>query len=444
MGTYQSTKNSNHAISMSKEKSTEKIDLIDPSQKNAVSDTVVKKEPSPFSAEDTEALSTENGSSEASLLSKSDAHMIDRAATSPIRNQEADLTISVNGESNEQASHDCGVVDEKAAPLESLKTPRSKSIASEKIPEQAILDNTKQSPPTQGEKKNAEKEKIEDEGSSRPQTPVKAPKILATHATHSMGSNSVRSLSPDQKQSSLGTSLHHSPSNSICDDSLFTSMTGATGGKQNDKDLSPLSTYLFDEDIHRRGRSEIVGEADNEVKQFLAQPDLSKLNDQDDTKFRYLDDDVPDDEKDIGAPGIQYISNFAEEAKAPKYGKSARLKRESNNAFSSDNPNRVESGSTPLAQMYDQLAALGQQKKEEKKHSYKRRSKRAGGLDDSFENKPGKNSQENDWGSFLNELAEAEKHFYVPSSSKSQSLLKTNSESEESEDAEIARINNFS
>jgi hypothetical protein len=140
------------------------------------------------------------------------------------------------------------------------------------------------------------------------------------------------------------------------------------------------------------------------------------------------------------------MSKLTEEEKARKYGKSVRSKRDSNIGFrSSPSASRNESGAAPLAQMYEQLASMGQQKKEEKKHSFKRRNKRAVREDSSEQQDQESGEGGGDtWGSFLNELAEAEKHFYAPSPDKNQSLLNSNSDSEEDDDAEIARINNFS
>lgn len=258
---------------------------------------------------------------------------------------------------------------------------------------------------------------------SRPQTP-KSPVSSSPSALLTL-SNAVDSPS--------------SSSNSSNDDSLYTSMTNVSR-KKDSKDLSPLSTYVLsdDKDIHRRGRSELTIDTNQDtVKEILSQPDLSKSG-----NYR-SEQNVPDDEKSV-VPGIQCISKVPKlnEEETRKYGMSVRTKRESVDFKSSPSP-RKESKITPLAQMYDQLAAMGQQKAEEKKHSYKRRNKRADRGDTSTPIPPQEDQAGSDWGSFLSELADAEKQFYTPTANKNQSLLDSNSDSEESDDAEIARINNF-
>jgi len=193
-------------------------------------------------------------------------------------------------------------------------------------------------------------------------------------AIFSMISESVRSFSSGQNNSSFPTTPNRSRCNSSDDDSLYTSTTGATGGKKNEgKDLSPLWTYL---DIHGDDGFEITGEPDNKVKQLLAQPDLSKSNYGESRDFQYREeDDVPDDEKSIGPPGVHYMSNLREKANAIKHEENIRSKRQPSNV---EKPLTNTIGSTSLMnQMYDQLAALGQKKKEEKKQSYKQRNKRA-------------------------------------------------------------------
>eukprot|EP00536_Pseudo-nitzschia_multiseries_P005699 jgi/Psemu1/285971/fgenesh1_pg.110_\ len=250
-------------------------------------------------------------------------------------------------------------------------------------------------------------------------------------------SGSVRS---NQESSSSSSTRSRTSSVGSDDESLYTSYTGMTGGpreKKDGKDLSPLSSYVFDQDIRRRDRSEIV----NEGQGFLNQPDLSNRHAGQKDKFHFLNDEEhPDDEMAL-APGMQYMPSVPEETPGSKYGRSVRSKRDSN-SFTSTNAVRNEYTHTPLAQMYDQLAAIGHQKREEKRPAFKRRSKRM-----EREN-PAPHPQQNEeqsgdtWGSFLNELAEAEKHFFAPSTTRTKSLL-NDGDSDNSADAEVARINNL-
>ena len=69
------------------------------------------------------------------------------------------------------------------------------------------------------------------------------------------------------------------------------------------------------------------------------------------------------------------MSNLREKANVVKHEDNIRSKWEPSNV---ERPLTTTTGSTSLMnQMYDQLAALGQKKKEEKKQSYKQRNKRA-------------------------------------------------------------------
>mmetsp|Transcript_19097 Transcript_19097/g.21580 ORF Transcript_19097/g.21580 Transcript_19097/m.21580 type:complete len:1376 (+) Transcript_19097:201-4328(+) len=372
-------------------------------------------------------------------VSETDINSIHRAETPPITNQKIDSDEFTNDIFIGHTPPKHGIIidtDQKMPTRISKEIPEKVTRDNGQPTEQDAILREKEIHSSTVE--DAEEEKKEGEQCySRPQTPIQTSKAPV--------SPSVFSMMSDTAHSSLFGSHHHSPSNasiSSNDDSLYTSMTGMSGKKEDPKDLSPLSTHVFDKDIHRRGRSELTDDADNTIKGILTQPDLSKSNDGYTDKFRYLDEeeDAPDDEKSV-APGIQYMSKLTEEKKSRKYGKSVRSKRESNIGFRSSTSSREESGIAPLAQMYNQLASMGQQKEEERKHVYKRRSKRVDKEESSVQ--LDQESGEN-WGSFLNELAEAEKHFYNPSSNINQSLLNSNSDSEESDDAEIARINNFS
>ena len=381
------------------------------------------------------------------LVLEKDANMIDRAETHTTTNQIAtDSETSPTDELIGQIAPEQFLADQKKS----------------QIPEIANRETTQPSLPPQGQKENhssatkdteEEKKGDEEELHSRSQTPV--PPTPASPSALSILSDAVLSLSPGRSvrsiQESLFASPHRSPSGSSVgsnDDSLYTSYTAMTGGtrdkKEDTKDLSPFSSYVYDEDIRRRDRAEIANEADG----ILAQPDLSKSKNAVDNngKYRYPDEEEehPHDESaaSTAAPGIQYMSHTSEETKAQKYGKSVRSKRDSN-SFRSSTSSRNESGSTPLAQMYDQLAAMGQQKKEERKPAFKRRSKRL----DRENPAPPPHQQEqqgdNTWGSFLDELAEAEKDFFAPSANKSKSLLDGGDSEDSGEDAEIARINNL-
>lgn len=241
-----------------------------------------------------------------------------------------------------------------------------------------------------------EEEKKESEDIvSRAQTPVPTEQETPASPTRST-------------DGSLFDTPHHSPSNSVGsdDESLYTSYTAGTREKKQDrKDHSPLSNfanYVYDQEIRRRDRSELV----NERKPSLSQPHL-------------VEEEHPDDESLI-IPGTQYMTSPSEEgANSSKYGKSVRSKRDGN----SFTPRSESPGHTPLAQMYDQLAAIGQQRREEKKPGFKRRNKRTERETPSPPAIQGDERTSDTWGSFLNELAEAEKQFFTPGASRSRSLL---------------------
>ena len=260
--------------------------------------------------------------------------------------------------------------------------------------------------------------------------------------TRSPESSSQRSraLSPnDQSQRSSQIQSPVSPERSASvlsnDDSLFTSATGATREKVDDtSNLSPLSTYLFDKDVVRKERSDIPH--DEAKAAALSTPDLNRPQND---RFRYLDEDVPDDES-MPAPGFQYMkSNNQDNNKADKFGKSVRSKKDSfRNQISRTNSQGSDCES-PITAIYNQLASMGKKQAEEKKkHSFKRRSKR-------MEREPSPYSVPEDpppeasdtWSNFLQELAEAEEQFFSPKAS-----LLNAAESQDSADSEVARINN--
>jgi len=273
--------------------------------------------------------------------------------------------------------------------------------------EESLKEGTRESVANAGEKEK-KNEKLTKSVTSPPQTST-------SPSTYSMLSDALHSLSPVRSNQSVQESLLSSPNQSSTksvgsdDESLYTSYTSGTHEKKKDvKDLSPLSNYVYNQDVHRRGRSEIA----NEGKDFLAQPVLSKSH------ATIGEDEHPDDERST-APENQ------------KYGKSVRSKRDSN-SFKSTNSTGNEFSHTPLAEMYDQLAAIGQQRREERKPGFKRRNKKL--EQEGLVPQQGEQGQDT-WGSFLNELAEAEEQFFKPRSSQGLSL------STDSDDAELTRIN---
>ncbi|KAG7369124.1 PQQ-like domain containing protein [Nitzschia inconspicua] len=283
-----------------------------------------------------------------------------------------------------------------------------------------------------------------------------------------------RVLSPSSHSQTSGyldspLSPSRSPSNLSTDDSLFTSATGATGEKLNDtSNLSPLSTNLFGRDIIHRERSDIPHD---EAKESLSTPDLTEgendkfgylredkvITERKNDKFRYLrveeeeEEDIAPDDEVITAPGFQYMTSSDQEVNGgDKYGRSVRSKRDSATSFRSKLAKQDSFGSTrsgsesPLAVIYSQLASMGQKQAEEnrKKHSFKRRSKKLQRESSPQQDSDSEQQESNDtWGNFLQELAEAEQQFFAPTTVKPASLLKT-SESHDSEDSEVARINN--
>lgn len=241
-----------------------------------------------------------------------------------------------------------------------------------------------------------------------------------------------------------------STSNLSTDDSLYTSATGATGGEKlkDVPNLSPLSTNLFERDNFRRERSDVP---DDEAQGALSQPDLTHGRSD---KFRYLkeEEDLAPDDEVVTAPGFQYMTSSSRETqKGDKFGRSVRSKRDSGvpfknklakqSSFGSASSGSASSDESPLAAIYNQLASMGQKQLEEKKHSFKRRSKKVQREEISEPNSDSEQQEAGDtWGNFLQELAEAEQHFFAPTSTKVTSLLNP-SQSLDSEDSEVARIN---
>jgi hypothetical protein len=214
------------------------------------------------------------------------------------------------------------------------------------------------------------------------------------------------------------------------------------GEKQREvQNLSPLSTNLFDNDIDNRTRKRSDIPHD-ELSEVLGQPNMvTPTKNLDEHKFRYLEDDTPDDEVTI-APGFQYMTNQKDDNKSCKYGRSVRSRKDPV-TFKEGKQNSRGSKSpvseSPITSIYNQLAALGQKQAEEKKkHSFKRRSKR-NAREDPGEAEAEAQEEPDTWGSFLQELAEAEAQFFSPSSNQT-SLLKM-SDSQDTEDSEVARIN---
>mmetsp|Transcript_19365 Transcript_19365/g.44899 ORF Transcript_19365/g.44899 Transcript_19365/m.44899 type:complete len:1238 (+) Transcript_19365:258-3971(+) len=356
----------------------------------------------------------------------------------PLSESPSDRSTQLEAEATLPISESVARDDEPIAeaPQQTDSNPgKSKTVAMETHETTETLSSTEE------EKKESEESEI------RPGTPVLHDESPSSPQTSSVLPYVMNNLSPPESvlsnQESLFSSPNRSRSNSVGsdDESLYTSYTGMTGGtreKKDEKDLSPLSYYVFDQDIRRRDRSEIV----NEEKNVLNHPDLSKQYGRDRDKFQYLESEEHPDDESVLAPGMQYMSRLPEETQGSKYGTSARSKR-GTNSFTATNSSKNEYTHTPLAQMYDQLAAIGQQKREEKRPAFKRRSKRVEREIPSASPQPDEEQAGDTWGSFLDELAEAEKHFFSPSAAKTKSLLNDSDSEGNSEDAEVARINNL-
>jgi hypothetical protein len=267
-------------------------------------------------------------------------------------------------------------------------------------------------------------------------------------------SSPVSQMSEHQKGSAFSPNEHshsadfinspitpvRSPSNFSTDDSMYTSATGAPDEKARESsNVSPLSTNLFDREIYQNDRLEIP---DDESRGAFSPPELtaSKID-----KFIYLDEeeDVGPDDEVTKVPGFQYMINKPGVNAGEKYGRSVRSKSDNSTSLNKlPKQNPFGSGrESPLASIYKQLAITRKKQTEEKKHSFKRRSKKAPRTG-AFEPDPDSEQQEGDdtWGSFLQELADAEKQFFSPPTPQSSSLLNL-CESHDSEDSEVARIN---
>ena len=299
------------------------------------------------------------------------------------------------------------------------------------------------------ETKHVEEEKKENEEVfSRPQTPAErsacpmSPGSLLSSTDGFSPRTPSTNMSPTSRSSNILSPQDSHSDDSSTDDSLFTSATGMTGEKKREvQNLSPLSTNLFDNDIdHRsRKRSDIPHD---ELSEILGQPNMgTPTKSLDEHKFRYLEEDTPEDEVTI-APGFQYMTNQKDDNKSSKYGRSVRSRKDPT-TFKEGNQNSRASASpgseSPITSIYNQLAALGQKQAEEKKkHSFKRRSKR-NAREEPDEEEADAQEEPDTWGSFLQELADAEAQFFAPSSNQT-SLLKM-SDSQDTEDSEVARIN---
>mmetsp|Transcript_17234 Transcript_17234/g.36013 ORF Transcript_17234/g.36013 Transcript_17234/m.36013 type:complete len:1430 (-) Transcript_17234:1765-6054(-) len=303
----------------------------------------------------------------------------------------------------------------------------------------------------------SEANKESEEPRIRSQTPIPPPQeqTPASPPSYSMLSGDVANLPSGASVRSIQQSLFGGSSNRPSssaggtdsdDESLYTSYTGGTRGTREtkeQKELSPVSPF-YEQEIRRGDRSDFA----NERKGMLDQPDLSKNGARDKSKRHFLEEEDHPDDESAAAPGIQYMAHVSEKTRGLKYGKSARSKRDTTAFTSTNSSTGNKTGHTPLAQMYDQLAAIGQQKREEKKPAFKRRSKRMERAsspppqqqrfnpEDALSQSPPGDA----WNSFMSELAETEKQFFSPSASKR--LLSDGNSSDNSEDTEIARINN--
>mmetsp|Transcript_19352 Transcript_19352/g.48187 ORF Transcript_19352/g.48187 Transcript_19352/m.48187 type:complete len:1201 (-) Transcript_19352:2687-6289(-) len=317
---------------------------------------------------------------------------------------------------------------EEDPPSLTLK-PEKESVEDEE-PETPVLANeTDEAESSDDEEVNEDatsEEDFNDEGNEEVKKSDTVNKMLAGLQTpaspapsaYSMASESLERKTPSQsaqstpvksvqsiQESLFGTNTpsNQSMARSVTSDdsSLYTSYTLTAGiaamfvgaaEEPEKKELSPYSSYVYDQDIRRRDRDEIV----NEGNSFLVQPSLSDAEGPDDEEF-----------------GL----------KPRNHRGSARAQ-----AFLSKNA-ESEGGTATISQMYDQLAAIGQQRREEKKPAFRRRNKRP---ENPTPPPPAPQQQEKQggdtWGSFLNELAEAEKSFFSPAESKSKSLLNDSSE----------------
>lgn len=289
---------------------------------------------------------------------------------------------------------------------------------------------------TQSAENIMEEEKKEDEDFD---APASAPLSPSAKTGSSVQSGS-RLMKPVRSFSPTSRSIHSSASTD--DESMYTSNTGNTNEKPVDtSNLSPLSTQIFDKEINPRGAPDIP---EDEAKGLL-HPDL-RSNDGGpfaQNKFYYVaEESAPDDER-IAAPGIHYIDRNGSDSSKGKYGRSVRS-RGSNfvprSGSGSDRSTDSTGRQSPMASIYGQLAtSLGQERAP--KPVFKRRSKR-GEERETVAVSPQPRQEGDTWSNFLQELAEAEKHFFAPSSSgdKNGSILNIG-DSQDSEDSEVAQIN---
>jgi hypothetical protein len=429
-------------------------------QKHSDKAQSVKVSPSNFMGEeDSVDISPSNHQ-----IVKNDGVVVDPAPASPVKYAEV---ASATFASIERAfawktdESDPTIPNERPNNEETGNSAPSPSPSKVQHPESYVLQDVDPSFGRRSSESSREEEKKENEDSGvrspkspdslhgTSMSPTFQPKdnsYLPTSPSSSTGPLGLaRALSPGAQSARSTQSSRmstQSPSNaSTDDDSLYTSATGKTGDPNIDTtSLSPLSTFIFDKTLERGGTPI------DQALEVLSQPDFGNaqlsaraLGQE---KFHYLeDDDAPDDET-IKAPGSQYMRRNQKDGNERKFGASVRSKREASTFQQGSSDKNKGYGSydsdneSPLASIYNQLASMGQQKSEEKRHSYKRRSKR-----EQKHEPPSQEQGSDTWGSFLNELAEAEKHFFASNSAQKASLLKFG-DSHDSDDSEVARINN--
>ncbi len=228
-----------------------------------------------------------------------------------------------------------------------------------------------------------DKNSATEEPNNETQSTNELPETPASPSVSDVITSAMKYIAPSNEETA-SPAIEQTMSGTSDDDSLYTSYTGYSGlfgGKTPKKESNEISLYnkfVYDEEVRRRDRDEIV----NEKRSYLSPP--------------ALDDELPDDE--------MMNHRRPTSARASKF-------------LSKDSPEK-ESKPTSISDMYDQLAAIGQQRRSARVPSFKRRNKR-------HEQEAAKKQQADTWGSFLNELDEAEKEFYSPSSSKSKQLLDT-------------------
>ena len=266
--------------------------------------------------------------------------------------------VEESAATNEEESDDDSSTDEYVKELQKEAEARATAEADEEVAE--------------------DEKSVTEEANNETQSVNKLPETPASPSVSDVISGAMKFIAPEDASPAIQQSM----SGTSDDDSLYTSYTGYSGlfggktPKKETNDMSLYNKYVYDQEVRRRDRDEIV----NEKKSSLSPP--------------ALDDEHPDDEMT-----------------GHRRPTSARASK-----FLSNNSPEKESKPTSIGDMYDQLAAIGQQRREARVPSFKRRNKR-------HEQEAAKKQQGDTWGSFLNELAEAEKDFYSPSSSKSKKLL---------------------